>query len=74
MIYLSHFTKDIIINIIVLLIFPKSAPGQLQTIYATAWKTIKDTIGEIVMRRNAHAAVHLRMINQFHERVYLRTK
>jgi hypothetical protein len=30
----SHFTKDSPSN----LIFPKSEPGQLQTIYATAWK------------------------------------
>ena len=60
----SHFTK-----MIVLLIFPKSEPGQLQTVYATAWKTTKDITWEIVIRRNAHAAVHLRMINQFQEYV-----
>ena len=48
------------------LIFPKSEPGQLQTIYATAWKIKKDIIWEIVIRGNAHhAAVHLRTINQF---------
>jgi hypothetical protein len=29
---------------IVLLIFPKSEPGQLQTIYATTWKIKKDII------------------------------
>ena len=70
----SHFTKDS-----PSLIFPKSEPGQLQTIYATAWKTTKDIIWEItasiyiqevVSRRNAHAAVHLRMINQFQESQY----
>ena len=41
-------------------------------IYATAWKITKDIIWEIVMRRNSHAAVYLRMINQFQELVYLR--
>jgi hypothetical protein len=33
-----------ILQRIVLLIFPKSEPGQLQTIYATAWKMTKDII------------------------------
>jgi len=33
-----------ILQRIVLLICPKSTPGQLQTIYATAWKTTKDII------------------------------
>ena len=42
--------------------FPKSEPGQLQKNYATAWKITKDIIWEIVIRRNAHGAVHLGMI------------
>ena len=68
----SHFTKDGPSNI-----FPSQNPANnymisLQTIYATAWKTTKGITREIVIRRNAHAAVHLRMINQFQECVYLR--
>ena len=63
----SHFTKDILFNI------PKSEPGQRQKNYATAcWKITKDIIREIVMRRNAHAALYLGMINQFQELLYLR--
>ena len=34
----------LMIQRIVLLILPKTAPGQLQTIYATAWKTTNDII------------------------------
>ena len=61
-----------ILQTILFLIFPKSEPGQLQTIYATAWKITKDIICEMVMIRNAHSAVYLGMINQFQEYVYLR--
>ena len=64
--------RHLILQRIVLLIFPKSEPGQLQTIYATAWKIKKDIIWEIVIRGNAHATVHLRTINQFLKLVHLR--
>jgi hypothetical protein len=36
--------RHLILQRIVLLIFPKSEPGQLQTIYATAWKIKKGII------------------------------
>jgi hypothetical protein len=36
--------RHFILQRIVLLIFPKSEPSQLQTIYATAWKIIKDIV------------------------------
>ena len=64
----SHFTT------VVLLIFPKSEPGQLlvQKIYTTTWVIKKDNIWEIVIRGNAHATVHLRTINQFLKLVHLR--
>ena len=55
----SQFTKDSPS----ILIFPKSEPGQLQTIYATALKIKKGIIREIVIKGNAHATVHLRTIN-----------
>ena len=58
----------LILQRIVLLIFPKSEPAQLQTIYATAWKIKR----EIEIRGNAHAVVYLRTINQFLKLVYLR--
>ena len=56
---------------IALLIFPKSEPGQLQTIYSTIWKIRKDIIRKVMIRGNAHAAVHLRMINQFLKLVFI---
>jgi hypothetical protein len=37
-----------------------------------AWKIKKDIIREIEIRENAHAAIHLRTINQFLKLVYLR--
>ena len=66
----SHFTKDMIL----LLILPKSEPGQL------SYKKIKPLFGKskrilfekIEIRGNAHAAIHLRTINQFLKLVYLR--
>ena len=59
----SHFTNDS--PSIISLIFPKSEPDQLQTLYTTAYK---DITWEIVIRRNAHAAVHLReLLNQFQD-------
>jgi len=64
----SHFTKDMIL----LLILPKSEPGQL------SYKKIKPLFGKskrilfekIEIRGNAHAAIHLRTINQFLKLVY----
>ena len=64
--------RHLILQRIVLLIFPKSEPGQLQKIYATAWKIKKNIIWEIEIRENAHSAIHLRTINQFLKLVYLR--
>ena len=45
--------------------------GQLQTIYSTIWKIRKDIIRKVMIRGNAHAAVHLRMINQFLKLVFI---
>ena len=69
--------RHLILQRIVLLIFPKSEPAQLQTIYATGWKIIKDIIWEIVIRGNAHMLIMLqfisgRTINQYLKLVYLR--
>ena len=50
---------------IVLLIFPKSEPTHLQTIYATALENQDGYYLRKVIRGNAHAVVHLRMINSF---------
>ena len=55
--------RHLILQRIVLLIFPKSEPGQLQTIYATAWKITKDDIIydlglKMVMEVHAHFSDH----------------
>ena len=55
--------RHLILQRIVLLIFPKLEPGQLQNIYATAWKIIKDIIWEIVIRGNAHMLIMLQFIS-----------
>ena len=40
----QNVPRYLILQRIVLLIFPQSEPGQQQTIYATAWKIKKDII------------------------------
>ena len=41
---MSNVPRHLSLQRIVLLIFPKSETGQLQTMYATAWKIKKDII------------------------------
>ena len=63
--------RHLILHRILLLILPKSEPGQLQKNYTTAWKIKKDIIWEMKYA-HAHAAIHLRTINQFLKLVYCR--
>ena len=72
MLLITLYSRHLILQRKVLLIFPKSEPGQLQTIYAAAWKIKKDIYLRIAKRGDAHATVHLRTINQFLKLVYLR--
>ena len=52
--------------------FPKSEPGQLQTIYTTAWKPQRISYELMMMMKDAHVADNLRMIDQVQECVYVR--
>ena len=61
----SHFTKDTPFHT-----FPSQNQVNYKKIKPLFWKIKKDIIWEIEIRENAHAAIHLRMMNQFLKLVY----
>ena len=71
----QHHRHNNLFFIISSRIFPKSEPGTLT--YKNVCHCLgnrEDSIWETVMRGNAHAVVHLRMIHQFLKLVYLRIR
>ena len=65
--------RHLILERIVHLILPKSEPGQLQKKLNHCLKNQKGYyLRNGNMEGNAHAAIHLRTINQFQKLVYLR--